>query len=394
MLDRSVRDCVFGPLVLLCAPRADGFEQMLFPQPALAKLWRVMKQTASRTVSVALASLTTGMDSDTFPPCYDQLCREAARGLREREAPYLPVIAMLEEFRPGASAEFISCLLVAPLARSAAPRLTGWIRHMNNEHAAAVRLMFKDAAAAVEDGTPKLMEMLMAQLKEPWLILRMISAVTGRASDRYLASSEMASFCQRVLAVIDDHLNQLRIFDLDGGPEAAVAAAQHVALAATQAAEVEAAMEMEKQGPWGARLAKQRGLVASLTEGHLKKCGKLVSEALPVQPARAGGLRPEPLLEMAPDTRLVRRAMAGLTFFDRVRGPAATGGYGTVRAKVCEDITYGLDGYLEDILAIVHDGDPAEAPVARTYLEVGADFMGLLHDIKAAQIIRRRAAAA
>jgi hypothetical protein len=391
--ERKVREGVFWPVLLLCAPRSDGFDQILFPRSAIASLWRALKHGHPHLISAALAS-PVPLPQDVVPLAYDQLCREAAKGLREGGGDYAPVIAALDTFRQGAAAQFVNCIALAPLARDAAPRLPVWIKSMTPDHIAAVRLLFKDAVAVAPDSSPTLMEMLQAQLREPWKILRIVAASVGRGSDRYVADSEMAGFGERLLNDIDRHLDGLRAFDMEGGPEAAVAAAHSVASAVGAAAEFEAALEVDKRGPWGVRLGKQKSQLAGLTEGYLKKCAKLIGDALPVLPIRPGCVRGDPRLDTLPDERMVRRAMAGATFFDRVRGPAASGGYGTVRTKVCEEVTYGLDGYLKDLLAILHSGEAADMSVAHAYLEVGADFMGLIQDLKSAQIIRRRAASA
>ncbi len=110
---------------------------------------------------------------------------------------------------------------------------------------------------------------------------------------------------------------------------------------------------------------------------------------------RVGGstVRSEPNLNGAPQPRAVNRAMASLTFFDCVRISAAQGGYGAVRGKVGEDVTHGLDSYLEEILAMVHGGETENLEFAHAFLEVVADFMGLVQGEKSAQIVRRRAAA-
>lgn len=391
--ERTVRDAVFAPVLFFCAPRGDGFEQIQFPPAVIPKLWRILKQGHPNLISSALAG-PVPLPQDAVPPAYDQLCREASKGLHEGGADYAPAIEALNAFRPGAAAQFENYLALAPLARQAAPRLPGWIKTMTPDNVAAVRLLFKDAAAIASDNSPRLMEMLQAQLREPWMIVRIVAAAIGRASDSYLADSEMAGFGQRLLDDIDRHLAALRAFDVEGGPEAAVAAARHVALAVSEAAEFEGTLEVDKTGPWAMRLAKQKSQLANLTEGYLKKCGKLIGEALPLLPPRPGCVRGDPRVDTLPDERITRRAMAIATFFDRVRGPAALGGYGTVRAKVCEDVTNGLDGYLQDLLAILHAGEAADMSIARAYLEVGADFMGLIQDLKSAQIIRRRAASA
>ena len=395
--ERNVRDAVFSPLLPLAAARADGFEQVRFPSAALPMLWRVLKKTSPTPVTVSLASLTAGADGDNvYPPAYDKLCRDAAAGLQSDDPAFAPVIEHLEKFRPGSALQLSRYLSVTPLARAGVHRLTAWIRNMNNDHAAAVRLMYKDAVKISDDCGPYLIEILLGHLREPWTILRVISAVTNKAGDRYLSSYEMAHFGERILTHIDSQLNQLRLFDVDNGVDKAIETAAGLALAVAEAAEFENNLELDKEGVWGSRISRQKGALASLTEGYLKKCGKLVSDALPMQPVRAGGvtLRNEPRLDLMPDERHVRRAMAGLSFFDRTRLCASQGGYGVVRAKVCEEITHGLDTYLEEILDMMHSKEPPDPAVAHAYLEVVADFMGLTQDQNAAKIVRRRAAAA
>jgi hypothetical protein len=392
--DRTVRDDVFSPVLALCAPRADGFGQIQFPRAAVERLWPALKRTHPHLVRACLANHSQTLSQARFPPAYDQLCREAARGLRQPGGDFAAAIDALEAFRSGAATEFADHLVLAPFARGAASQLGAWIRNMTHEHAAAVRLMFKDATVIAEDGSPRLMEMLQAKLPQPWLILRIVAAAIGRASDRFVAESELAGFGERVLADIDGHIGALRAFDFDGGPAAGLAAAQHVAQAAEGATEFETALEVDKNGAWGQRLSRQKLALASLAEGYLKRCGKLVGDALPILHPRPGCVRGDPNIEAPPDERLVRRAMAGLTFFEQVRGPAGAGGYGVVRSRVGEEITYTLDGYLEDLLAILHAGEASDMTLARAYLDAAARFVSLVQDQQAAQIVRRRAAAA
>ena len=55
-----------------------------------------------------------------------------------------------------------------------------------------------------------------------------------------------------------------------------------------------------------------------------------------------------------------------------------------------------LDGYVEEVLEEIRAGDDEEVDPdrAREFLEIAAQLCGLARDEKAAQIVRRRAAAA
>jgi hypothetical protein len=393
---RNVRDVVLAPVAPLCAPRADGFKQALFPSGALSRVWRALRTLEPLTVTEAVSSLALGDEDDTFPPACDDLCRAAAAAIRNDVPAMQGLVRFLEDFQRGAAAQFAAYLELAPLARTAIQRLPLWLHNMTEEHAAAARLLFKDADAISADASPRVLEMLLAQCAEPWAMLRVISAVTHRAGDRYLASSEMAEFCERVLADIERRVNLVRLFDIDGGTEAGHAAADAVAVAISEILEFEESLDLNKTGPWGQRIGQLRQSLSGLTEGLLKKAPKIVGDALPLQQVRVGGikLRMEPQLDHPPDTRLVRRAMASLAFFDRSRVAAAQGGYGAVRNRAGEEISHRLDSYIEDILAMAHGDELTSPEHARAFLEVTANMTALARDEKSAQIVRRRAAAA
>ena len=394
--DRGVRDVVLAPVAPLCAPRADGFKQALFPAGALSRVWRTLRALEPTAVTVVVSNLTLTTDDEGYPPACDDLCRAAAVAIRDGDPAIEGLARYLEDFQPGAAAQFAGYLELAPLARTAIKRLPIWLRNMTDEHAAAVRLLFKDADAIAPDASPRLLEMLLAQTAEPWRLLRIISAVTHRAGDRYLSSSELAEFCERILADIERRVNLVRQFDVDGGIEAGQAAAAAVAVAISEILEFEESLDLNKSGPWGQRIGKLRQSLSGLTEGLLKKTPRIVGDALPLQQVRVGGvnLRMEPRLDQPPDARLVRRALASLAFFDRCRATSGQGGYGTVRNRAGEEISQRLDSYIEDILAMAHGGELESPDHARAFLEVAADMTALAQDEKSAQIVRRRAAAA
>jgi hypothetical protein len=394
--DRGVRDVVLAPVAPLCAPRADGFKQALFPAGVLSRLWRTLRAMEPQTVTVVVSNLTLTTEDESHPPACDDLCRAAAAAIREDAPATQGLVRYLEDFQPGAAGQFAGYLELAPLARTAIKRLPIWLRNMTDDHAAAARLLFKDADAIAPDASPRLLEVLLAQTAEPWRLLRIISAVTHRANDRYLSSSEMAEFCERVLTDIERRVNLVRQFDVDGGVEAGQAAAAAAAVAIGEILEFEESVELNKSGPWGQRIGKLKQSLSGLTEGLLKKAPKIVGDALPLQHVRIGGvnLRMEPRLDQAPDARMVRRAMASLAFFDRCRATSGQGGYGAVRSRAGEEIAHRLDSYVEDILAMAHAGELESLDHARAYLEAAADMTALAQDEKSAQIVRRRAAAA
>jgi hypothetical protein len=392
--DRGVRDVVLAPVVPLSVVRADGFGQALFAG-VLPRLWKGLKQIDPAGTAAVASTVAMAPQDPTLPAACDRLCLALAARMKARDPAMEPAVRLLEGQRAGAADELAAYLELAPLARSAFARLPGWLRLMSDEHAAAVRLLFKDAEEVASDSAPRLLELLLARSPEPWTLLRIVSAVTHRAGDSYLSNSEMAGFCERVLADAERNIGVLRQFDPEGGDPAARTVTEALAAAIQEILEFEECVELNKDGQWGRRIGKMKQGLSSLAEGHLKRTGKAIGEALPLHQVRLGGvnLRWEPSLELAPDPARLGRALGFLAFYGRSRASAAQGGYAAARAKAGEEILHRLESYVEDLLGMVHSGDAAPLDHARAYLEAAAELITLAQDDKAGQIVRRRAAA-
>ena len=125
-------------------------------------------------------------------------------------------------------------------------------------------------------------------------------------------------------------------------------------------------------------------------------CLPAVGHALPAQPVRAGAkaVRAPPRLNADPDPMGVVKAQGLLAFLFESRTAASYGGFGALRTKIVEALDQRIDHYAEDLLEVLHTGEAGSVHRVRAYLEIAAEFLGLVRDPKAADIIRRRAAVA
>jgi hypothetical protein len=391
--DRRVRDIVLAPIRPMFGSRPDGIGQLAFPPSALTAVWQALKALQPRETALAAVTALRRPEEGVVPPVYDDLCRSAGAALRERANVRF---AALADSLAGLDQQLAGCLDLVPVARPALARMPEWLRHMSDDRAAAVRLAFKDAVAVAPDGGQRLFEVFFANMAEPWMILRLIAAVMHRPVDNYVSNSELAVFGERLIADIEARLNLVRVFDLDGGAAAGMAAATHVRLFTAEIDEFERALHLGKEGPWGAKLSRAKSELAKVVEGWLKKAGDVLAKALPNAPVRIGGqiIRHAPKLDAPPSALAMNRAKAMLVFVEQIRGPATAGGYNVLRLKVVEELEQHLSSYVEDLLDSLHNGDGGEMIIARVYLEDAAELMARLRDDTAAQIIRRRAAAA
>lgn len=227
-------------------------------------------------------------------------------------------------------------------------------------------------------------------------MLRLISLVMDKPTDRYLAASELAGFGERLLADVDRRIEALKRFDPNRGLEGGVDQAASVHYATVVISEFSQWLTIKRDGPWGSRLAAQKRNLALATESRLREVEPAVSAALPTQPMRfaARSVRGAPKLSPELDTQAICKAQ-GLLGFLGTKDPDL-GQLRRVRhaaGRVIESLDPRIDQYAEDLLEQLHAGGGEEdQDRLRAYLEVAAEFLGLIRDPKAADIIRRRTA--
>ncbi len=390
--DRRARDIVLEPLKPLADAGLSPPKLTLLSLSDLARVWRLIKVLAPADADAAAAIALSLRNNDPHPPLFDQLCLLASDALRE-DQPQGPAAAWPAPER----ARLARLLTLAPILRAILPKLTAWVRNLNGENMAAVRLAFKDATAADDDAGPLLMDALMVHLGEPSQVLRLISAVMDRPTDRYLASSELAGIGERLLDDIDRRVQGVRKFNPERGYEGGAGEAASVNTATGAIREFEQWLALNKEGPWGSRIAAQKLGLAQAAESRMRETEPAVAAALPLQAGRMlGGRAPRagPRVDDFPDETLVRRAEGLLSFLDETRTSAANAGFGALRAKVIEALDLRLETYVQDLVERLHGDECADGEWVRAYLEVAADFSGMVKGPQAAQIVRRRAAAA
>ncbi|HWE47432.1 MAG TPA: hypothetical protein VG407_15520 [Caulobacteraceae bacterium] len=387
---RGLRDAVLSPVMPLFGPPG-ALGGPRFPKRVCTVLWSELKRSDHDLVEEARVGHDGRYSDDPIPPAFDQLCARAAGRLRATPAAF---------FRGDDGARLAEQLAaffdLAAIARVVLARLPEWFGKATDERIAQLKLLFKDAVEVTEDATPRLLELTLAHLPEPHKILRLVAALTDHANDRYLASSELATFGERLLADVEGRIAAVKSFDAAGGAAAAQAAADNVNFVGAVLGEIEEDIGLSRDGPWGARVAAARKALAASVESRLRDVESQVAVALPLQTVRIAGrmTRPAPKLGADPAPLAVDRARALVVFLDKVRGAASAGGYGALRNAVADKIAERMNIYADEALHAVNAGEAPDTERALRFVEIAAEFLSHAEDPKAAQSIRRRAAVA
>jgi hypothetical protein len=393
--ERSLRNVVLQPIAPLCMGADADPMGLGFPAIALAYLWKGIKAIDPEGVKAAAQALYDYRPGESSPAAFDALVARAAEAIRAGEPREFAVVQDLcEQARPGGGERFLLCLDLAPVVRWATARLPDWTSHFGEDTTASARLAYRDACAIVDDAGPTFFEMLAAQLPHPWMVLRIISAVMDRPTERYLRATELGGFPERVMNAIDQALRDIQGLDVDGGEATAAAVAKIVELVTLQIAEIETCIDLGREQGWGQRLLKQKSALASVVEGRIREAEKYVALALPMQAARLQRVRRMlPRHTVSPDVRSVARAATLLHFAQEIRSSANYGGFASARGKMLEKVGDTLDQYVEETLDLIKTGDCENEDIAREHLAVVVEFSRLVRDEKAADLVRRRSAA-
>ena len=394
--DRRLRNMVLQPVAPLFRVQAGPHGSLAFPPKALAHLWRGLKQTTPDEVAALAAQLADRYGREISTVALDALCLSAVEALRARAPADFAVAAELcDEAMPDGADLLAKCMDLVPICRSVMPRLGDWITRTTEASTAAARLAYKDAVDISEDAGVRFFEILSAQLAHPWMVLRVISAVMDRPDESYFAGSEFASFALQLMDAIDAGLQSLAHIDLAAGPSAGLAAAKQVETISLQIHEIEESIEVKPGGPWAPRLTAQKVALASKVEERLRAAEKATQAALPTHAARvAKKLKQVPRLDVAPEAKAVNDARVLLTFALESRSSANHGGFASSRGKLIEAVCGIIDDHVEETLAELRSGDPLDVAITAQHLEAAAELRVAVGDEKAAEVIRRRAAAA
>jgi hypothetical protein len=393
--DRILRNMALAPVAPMCVAAEPDSQALTFPPRVLGLLWRALRETSPDVVE----QLRDDVDDEAAPHTIiansDLLAKTAARGLRDREVEGFRLAAeACDAARPNGAEVLAACLDLSHVVRRTLPRLSDWLTHSGGETSAGARLAFRDAVHISEDAGSRFFQMLAAQLPHSWMVLRLISAVMDKPTERYLADSELAGFAEDLMADIDAALKVIGGLKADDGLPAAKAAAQRVELVVQQFMEIENGVDLSRDHGWGLRVHKQRAALAAVVEGRLREAGKVAEEALPMVAPRQRARRPIPRFDDPPQDRLVERADTLLTFTAALHGTANYGGFSAGHNKLIEGLGAYLDAYVDEAVEMIRTGETEAYENAEAFLGVAGRFMQHLRGPKAGDLVRRRAHAA
>lgn len=389
-LERAALRLAFGPFLALFSTRDDGIDAPQFPRATLNRLWAQVGRRCPEPVKT-LRNMVHIDPSATVPASLTNgLCAEAASILRNEPHASL---ALASEAQARELAAYFDTVSVAGPAVELLPE---WLRRMDNDQLAVLRLMFKDADGLREDGRVRLMEILMAQLPRAAEVLRLIAALTDQAHADFIDASEMAVFPARLIEFAEAQAAAVALDARSMDADRAEACSGRLNRIAEVLKEFDVGFPGATGGSWTRRLVAVRQRLTSQLEQAYRAMPQAVEKALPMASKRLAGRmsRMGPDLDADASAPAVGQASAMLQLLAGTRSIAADLGCEGARRTAADAIAERVDAYAEEALRMLHDQASVDEARALALIEVAAEFLSLSRNAEAGSLVRRRAAVA
>jgi hypothetical protein len=392
--DRRLRNLTFEPLAVLCKT-STTVPHLSFPPATPVLLWQALKAQEPSLAARLHDAAEQEASQREISTLMDTICAAAAERLQTRATPAFAALADMLDTSPNGCAQVIAILTITPDLRWALAKAPTWLGSRSPADSAAIRVAFRTVSEKCPEAGFLYMEVLFAAIEHPASILKLMSMVMDRPSDRFLAVSELGGIGERLLDCIDRHVAAIQDFDPRRGLEGGVAAAAAAEAATAIMFEFETNIAMPREGVWGARIVRQRRALSVAMETRLQEVETAMAAALPVKTVRMHGkkLRGPPYLANPPEQPATDKLLSLAALLSCCRTASQANGFGALRTKIIETQDQALETYIQDVLDLMKRGE-ARVEIARAYLDVAAEVFGLIRDPKAADLVRRRIVAA
>ncbi len=239
----------------------------------------------------------------------------------------------------------------------------------------------------------------MRRFAKPWMVMELLKEMTRETGDRRLVDTNLG-FAVEVL--LDDiELAALHIAALKPGALRAGEALSHLEFFAEAVTGFVQPIDIHRQGVWGQRLLKARGMVGDAMNALLGRLAREMEQALPVQGGRRGGGGGSGGGgAVKPDTRQWPEAERGECAVELARFLSGAGAYssraafGIAHKAAQDEVSKFLSGYGQALVEEIRRGDKEAAARLEAHLLSLLRLTELALGPSDAELLRRRAMAA
>lgn len=257
-----------------------------------------------------------------------------------------------------------------------------------------VRAAFERAVEKSVSAAPYLVLSLAPRVIHPWELFGIAAKLVRAEHDQHLKASELAMVGEWLVHGLEAGALELKSLKLnDFNPQTADEILRRFALLQ---AGLTREVGMRKDGVWGKRLLKTRGIVSDAVEGLLDRGVKDLQAAFPMQRAvsgtRSGAL--VPAYADLPDSTISARMEAMAKFIATAKQFAGQLGFSVALEKTMVEVQGLFDAYTDGLLSHLAQSRDHEREIAQAWAQLTVRTMTPLFSEEAMRIVERRVATA
>ncbi len=257
-----------------------------------------------------------------------------------------------------------------------------------------IRAAFERSVERSMAGAPYLVLSLSSRAVHPWDLFGIAAKLVRAENDQQLKASELSMVGEWLVQGLETEAGALKALKpADFEPSRAEDNLRRFALLQ---AGMTREVGMRKDGGWGKRLLKTRGLVSDAVEGLFERAVKDLQIALPMERANSGSRSGAlvPTFKEVPDAQVLDRLTALTKFVAAAKQFAGQLGYSVAVEKTLVEIQSLFDDYTDGLLDRLAQSRGADREVALAWADIIVRVMAPIFSEEAMRILSRRVAAA
>jgi hypothetical protein len=227
-----------------------------------------------------------------------------------------------------------------------------------------LREIFDRFSESMPDIAPYVPLIVLGRIERPWEALHLVGILSRKITDTVIANTDLGITGELLFSDLDEYARKIQATrPMDFDPEVLV---NNLAAFSELSSGIVKELGIRRDGKWGHRLAKDRGIVSEMLEDLLERAPKEILAALPT--ARIGGFgkSPKPLdLSRQPDPDRAARAMRYANLMAHSKPFAVAAAFSAKLRETVDEISEALRTYAEDLIRELRAG-PSET---RTHME-------------------------
>jgi len=261
---------------------------------------------------------------------------------------------------------------------------------LNEDDSRFLRETFDQLSETLPDVACYVPLIVLGRHERPWEVLHLVGILGRKMTDTVIANTDLGITGELLFSDLDEYARKIQAArPADFDPEALVT---NLAAFSELSSGIVKELGIRRDGKWGQRLAKDRGMVSEALETLLERAPKEILAALPIAKMGAFGKGPKPLdLSRQADPDRVAKAMRYADLIVHSKPFSVAAAFSARLKETVDELSEVLRTYAEDLLKELRAGPSETRPHMEEHWTLLLSLCALILGEQETDLLRRRA---